>query len=105
MVTKLGEQRSTPYNSSVAAFNSCMLYSAGSRYCSYAGGRLRQYRACTGISSEWSYVTASPSHHDSAIPISSPLLFMLFGHPYIPLFKIQRIFDLLGIIRAIVSST
>ena len=29
------------------------------------------------------------------IPILSPLLFMHVGHPYIPLFKIQRIFDLL----------
>ena len=43
----------------------------------------------------WSYVTASPSHHDQAIPILSPLLFMHVGHPYIPLFKIRRIFDLL----------
>ena len=41
------------------------------------------------------YVTASPSHHDQAIPILSPLLFMHVGHPYISLFKIQRIFDLL----------
>ena len=47
------------------------------------------------ISAKWSYVTASPSHHDQAIPILSPLLFMHVGHPYIPLFKIQRIFDLL----------
>ena len=31
-----------------------------------------------GISAKWSYVTASPiaSHHDKAIPILSPLLFM-----------------------------
>ena len=48
-----------------------------------------------GVSANWSYVTASPSHHDQAIPILSPLLFMHVGHPYIPLFKIQRIFDLL----------
>ena len=48
-----------------------------------------------GVSAKWSYVTASPSHHDQAIPILSPLLFMHVGHPYIPLFKIQRIFDLL----------
>ena len=27
-----------------------------------------------GISAKWSYVTASPSHHDKAIPILSPLL-------------------------------
>ena len=48
-----------------------------------------------GVSAKWSYVTASPSHHDQAIPILSPLLFMHVGHPYIPLFKIQRNFDLL----------
>ena len=48
-----------------------------------------------GVSAKWSYVTASPSHHDQAIPILSPLLFMHVGHPYIPLFKIRRIFDLL----------
>ena len=45
-----------------------------------------------GVSAKWSYVTASPSHHHQAIPILSPLH---VGHPYIPLFKIQRIFDLL----------
>ena len=48
-----------------------------------------------GVSAKWSYVTTSPSHHDQAIPILSPLLFMHVGHPYIPLFKIRRIFDLL----------
>ena len=48
-----------------------------------------------GVSTKWSYVTASPSHHDQVIPILSPLLFMHVGHPYIPLFKIRRIFDLL----------
>ena len=51
-----------------------------------------------GVSAMWSYVTASPSHHDQAIPILSPLLFMHVGHPYIPLFKIRRIFDLLVIL-------
>ena len=45
-----------------------------------------------GVSAKWSYVTASPSHHDQAIPILSPLH---VGHPYIPLFKSRRIFDLL----------
>ena len=44
-----------------------------------------------GVSAKWSYVTASPSHHDKAIPILSPLLFM----HVIPLFKIRIIFDLL----------
>ena len=48
-----------------------------------------------GLSAKWSYVTASTSHHDQAIPIFSPLLFMHVGHPYIPLFKIRRICDLL----------
>ena len=48
-----------------------------------------------GVSAKWSYVTASSSHHDQAIPILSPLLFMYVGHPYITVFKIQRIFDLL----------
>ena len=48
-----------------------------------------------GVSAKWSYDTASYSHHDQAIPILSPLLFMHVGHPYIPLFKIHRIFDLL----------
>ena len=45
-----------------------------------------------GVSAKWSYVTASPSHHDQAIPILSPLLFMHVGHPYIPLFKIHKNF-------------
>ena len=45
-----------------------------------------------GVSAKWSYVTASSSHHDQAM---SPLLFMYVGHPYITVFKIQRIFDLL----------
>ena len=48
-----------------------------------------------GVSAKCSYVTASPSHHDKAIPILSTLLFMHVGHPYIPLFKIRRIFNLL----------
>ena len=51
-----------------------------------------------GVSAKWSYVTASPSHHDQAIPILSPLLFMHVGHPYIPLLKIRRIFDLLVLV-------
>ena len=46
-----------------------------------------------GVSSKWSYVTASPSHRDQVIPILSPLLFMHVGHPYIPILKIRRIFD------------
>ena len=51
-----------------------------------------------GVSAMWSYVTTSPSHHDQAIPILSPLLFMHVGHPYIPLFKMRRFFDLLVLI-------
>ena len=38
-----------------------------------------------GVCAKWSYVTASPSHHDQAIPILSPLLFKHVGHAYIPL--------------------
>ena len=33
-----------------------------------------------GVSAKWSYVTASPSHHDKAVPILSPLH---VGHRYI----------------------
>ena len=49
-----------------------------------------------GVSAKWSYVTASPSHHDQAIPILYLLLFMHAGHPYIPLFLIL---DLLVILQ------
>ena len=52
-----------------------------------------------GVSAKWSYVTASPSHHDKAIPI---LLFMHVGHLYIPLFKIH---DLLVVIMNMLSFT
>ena len=65
-------------------------YEQGLRY-----GDLCDNIGLVGVSAKWSYVTASPSHHDQAIPILSPLLFMHVGHPYIPLFKIRRIFDLL----------
>ena len=43
-------------------------------------------------------VAASPSRYmtqSSGILILSPVLFMYVGDPYIPLFKIRRIFDLL----------
>ena len=57
-----------------------------------------------GVSAKWNYVTASPSHHDQAIPILSPLLFMHVGHPYMhvghPPFKIRRIFDLLVAVKS-----
>ena len=52
-------------------------------------GELCDNIGLVGVSAKWSYVTASPSHHDQAIPILSPLLFMHVGHPYIPLFKIR----------------
>ena len=55
-------------------------------------GELCDNIGLVGVSAKWSYVTASPSHHDQAIPILSPLLFMHVGHP---IFKIRRIFDLL----------
>ena len=51
-----------------------------------------------GVSAKWSYVTASCSHHDQLSHpylVSFALIFMHVGHPYIPLFKIARIFDLL----------
>ena len=51
-------------------------------------GELCNNIGLVGVSAKWSYVTASPSHHDQAIPILSPLFFMHVGHPYIPLFKI-----------------
>ena len=36
-----------------------------------------------------------PSHHEPAIPILFPSLFMRVGHPYVPRFKhFRRIFDL-----------
>ena len=50
-------------------------------------------------------VTTSPSRYmtqPSGIPILSPVLFMHVGDPYIPLFKIRRIFDLLVLWRIIV---
>ena len=47
-------------------------------------GDLCDYRGFVAISAKRSYVTASPSHHDRAIPILSPLLFIHVGHPYIP---------------------
>ena len=49
-----------------------------------------------GLSAEWSYVNASPSHHNQAIPISSPLH---IGHPYIPLFKVEEFLIYLSLFR------
>ena len=42
-----------------------------------------------GVFAKWSYVTASPSHHDQAIPILSPLPFML-GIPIFPFLKFKE---------------
>ena len=53
------------------------------------------------MSATWSYVTASPSHHDKAIV---SFAFMHVGHPYIPLFKTPRIFDLLVYITTPLTS-
>ena len=58
-------------------------------YITIALGDLCDNIGLVGVSAKWSYVTASPSHHDQAIPILSPLH---VGHPYI---KIPRNFDLL----------
>ena len=46
-------------------------------------GELCDNIGLVGVSAKWSYVTASPSHHDQAIPILSPLLFMHVGHPFL----------------------
>ena len=43
-----------------------------------------------GVSSKWSYVTASPSHHDQAIPILSPALFMRVAIPIFPFLKFKE---------------
>ena len=51
-----------------------------------------------GVSAKWSY---APSHHDKAIPILSPLLFMYVGHP---LFKMRRIFVLCNIYHVLLNS-
>ena len=51
-------------------------------------GDLCDNTGLVGVSAKWSYVTASPSHHDKTIPVLSPLLFMHVSHPNIPLFKI-----------------
>ena len=51
-------------------------------------------------------VAASPSWYmtqPSGIPILSPVLFMHVGDPYIPLFKMRRIFDLLVLPPFLVS--
>ena len=51
-------------------------------------------------------VTTSPSRYmtqPSGIPILSPVLFMHVGDPYIPLFKMPRIFDLLVLPPFLVS--
>ena len=53
-------------------------------------GELCDNIGLVGVSAKWSYVTASPRHHDQAIPILSPLLFMHVGHPYIPLLKFEE---------------
>ena len=60
--------------------------------CAHRGaGDLCDNIGLVGIPAKLSYVTTSPSHHDQAIPILSPLLFMHVGHL---LFKI-RLFYLL----------
>ena len=73
----------------------CILFNTHTYIVTILLGGLCDNIGLVGVSAKWSYVTASTSHHDQAIPILSPLLFMHVGHPYIPLFKIRRIFDLL----------
>ena len=73
----------------------CILHNTHTYIVTIVLGDLGDNIGLVGVSAKWSYVTASPSHHDKAIPILSPLLFMHVGHPYIPLFKMRRIFALL----------
>ena len=73
----------------------CILHNTHTYIVTIVLGDLCDNIGLVGVSAKWSYVTASPSHHDQAIPVLSPLLFMHVGHPYIPLFKSRRIFDLL----------
>ena len=43
-----------------------------------------------GVSAKWSYVTASPSHNDQAIPILSPLLLCMLAIPIFPFLKFKE---------------
>ena len=43
-----------------------------------------------GVSAKWSYVTASPSHHDQAIPILSPCFLCMLAIPIFPFFKFEE---------------
>ena len=43
-----------------------------------------------GASAKWSYVSASPSHHDQAIPILSPLLLCMLAIPIFPFLKVEE---------------
>ena len=47
----------------------------------YCTGDLCDNIGLIGVSAKWSYVTASPCHHDQAIPISPSLLFMYGNNP------------------------
>ena len=80
----------------------CILHNTHTYIVTIVLGALCDNIGLVGVSAKWSYVTASPSHHDQAImtkPSLSCLLHFLcmLAIPYIPLFKIQRIFDLLVI--------
>ena len=79
----------------------CILHNTHTYTVTIVLGDLCDNIGLVGVSAKWSYITASPSHHDQAIPILSPLLFLHVGHPYIyiPVFKIRRIFDLLVCIK------
>ena len=61
----------------------CILHNTHTYIVTMVLGDLCDNIGLVGVSAKWSYVTASPSHHDKAIPILSPLLFMHVGHPYI----------------------
>ena len=43
-----------------------------------------------GVSAKWSYVTASPSHHNKAIPILSPCFLCMLAIPIFPFLKFEE---------------
>ena len=61
----------------------CILHNTHTYIVTIVLGDLCDNIGLVGISAKWSHVTASPSHHDQAIPILSPLLFMHVGHPFL----------------------
>ena len=53
------------------------------------------YRDYGGVAAEWNYVTASPSCHDQALPVLSPVLFVYVDHPlylFIPIWRNFKVY-------------